>query len=345
MRTIWNTLKYGNKKVIFYVIFVIAIFIVAAVLFGLAVTNGSAVMGIGAVILILFNIVLLKKLTEEEVEEDELEEKEEGEKEKKETEEKNRSYTENNLEEKEETNYKNYSSKSQIKQYLYTYKVKKENKTVMIDLWSKYRLKQCPAYIWLEKKKLCLLVFDEQPRKLEVPLHTMGTALEYEKGVSANPLKEYVNLKKATLVNAVFAPFIPTYNEEIYNGVSRFRKNRYVLAKEIKFTNTSARTLFELLHLSFEVEDNCTKSYQVNDYVKSAYKRNILLKDEVITIEEYRAEIQKIIKGMIEDNISFDVYIQTIELMAEYHLISGEYESYYKSYWRNYHTGAKINRE
>lgn len=314
-----NSLRSGEKGIFIYLVVIIVLFLAAAILFASGVASRSAWKTVTALGLIGINIYLLKHLSDEEIEK-----KPDISKEKKQKEEKS-------SEKEEEISYENYNTNQQLQYVLLSHKVKKENKTVMIDLWEKYKVKQCPAYMWREKNKLCFLLLENKPRTIDISLNEIEKVV-YEKGVLARPSLEYVSLRKSPLMNSVFSPFLPSYYEESRNGITVFRKNLYVVSTGIKFTNGSIRAIFDLLDLDFEVKDNCTNSDRFNDYFKLIYKQNILFRDQVLEVSEFQNKIKKLLKDMADASINDEIFEETLELLVSYRLIPQEYREFFQQY-------------
>lgn len=238
------------------------------------------------------------------------------------------------IEKREGTFTEGFSDK-ELKKLFRTYKVKKNHRPVMIDFCSKYRISQCPAYVWVFRGQFHLLLLEEQPRKIMLPQGQMQTMF-YERGVKANQRKEYSFLTGRSLMNLVFNEYKPTYYSTIRNNRQEEVKNLYVLGPGMKFTNTSVKELLLLLDPEFVVEDEITKSEEYNQYFKQVYKLKILLQDGGMHIQEYQGKVRSILKHLAEAPLPPAAVRMTLAEMVQKQLISSEYANYYIQYNRQY---------
>lgn len=238
----------------------------------------------------------------------------------------------------EETIYDNYGEK-ELEQLFCKYKVKQEYRKIMIDSCACFRIRQCPAYIWKNKKCLSILLIEEKPRFLSIPLKEIKD-IYYERGVLVKNKDDYEEMKKPSYIASLFSPYLPNYYEKIHEEQKRKYKNLYVIGPKLKVTNTSARNLFDILELEFSVEDKIMESTRISPYFKLAYKSNILLQDRVIDLEEYRQRIRMIVTAIAEDEEE-DEFHRLIEQFVEAKLITAEYGDYYKEKRKEYHITAE----
>lgn len=220
-------------------------------------------------------------------------------------------------------------TEKQVVQIMHKHKVKRDNRKVMIDLCSTFRIRQSPAYFWVEGGKANFLVLEEEARTIQIPLNKIKE-ITYERGVMAQTNCEYTDFKTGSFVAQVFKESMPTYYKAMKNGKQGYFKNLYSITPDLKVTNTSARALFDLLKLDFGIYDAVTNSPRYNEYYKMAYKANVLWKDQVINTEEYRERIKEIFLTLKEVGISGSEYDELTEQMVEGKLITREYGEYYK---------------
>ncbi len=231
-------------------------------------------------------------------------------------------------EEEEEIPYKNYT-KEKMKQIFYKYKIKEEHRKVMIDFCAPFRIKQCPAYVWRDRKNLYFLLLEEEPRKIEIALNKID-GIHYEKGAVVKSSLDYDKFKEPSFIGSIFVSYLPTYYEKVKNERKHYCKNLYVITPELKVTNTSARSLFDILEADFLLQDKIMTSNRFDTYFKLAYKSNILLRDQVITPEEYKDKIRVLLTSISQGEMSEREYISLINQLEEYKLITKEYAKYYR---------------
>lgn len=230
---------------------------------------------------------------------------------------------------------KDYSEK-EIKKLFYTYKVKKNHRPVLIDSSKKYRIKQCPAYIWTHQGQFHILLLEKEARKLSLPLSEVQK-MYYEKAVPANQKKEYDCLVEGPgIVSMVFSEYRPVYQSIIKDKRQVEVKNLYRIGEDIRFTAPSARELLELLQPEFVVDDEIMKSDDFNQYFKKVYKQKILLNDGALNMNQYQSRIKAILQKLAEAPITPAAFRMTLSEMAGRGLISNEYVSYYTQYNRQF---------
>lgn len=218
-----------------------------------------------------------------------------------------------------------------IKQVFYKYKVRKDHKMIIIDEWKAKDIHQCPVYIWVYHGKVHFLVLEGEARELSLPLTKVAT-LKYRKGVVCKAKDEYVSLRKNTLLSAVFEPFLPTYHNGNKNGRPVVFKNLFELGEGILITNTSARTVMDLLHPEFQVEDSVTRNRNYNDFYQQIYKNSILFREQVIPTKEYQNRVNDILQQLAFSGAATQEYEDTLQQLYRGKLITQEYITYYLQY-------------
>lgn len=339
MKKLLNSLKYGDRDTKIYLWSLIALSVLT-VLFGVrAVLHLSFFSGAVSVICAIIAALLVQNTELKDREFKASGKPETVEKKEDEKEETVKAITEvpkeedKDEKEKEETeevaSRVDHYSERQVIQIMHKHKVKKDNRKVMIDLCSAFRIRQSPAYFWTEAGKANFLVLEEEARVIQIPLNKIKE-ITYERGVSVRKDSDYSDFKSGSFVKSVFEETMPSYYTAMKNGKKGYFKNLYGITPDLKVTNTSARALFEILKLDFGIHDRITESPQYNAYYKMAYKSNVLWKDQVITTEEYRERIKEIFSALREQGISGSEYDRLAEQMVESNFITREYAEYYK---------------
>lgn len=222
--------------------------------------------------------------------------------------------------------------KRKIKRTLYKYKVKKDHRLVLVDYSKKYMIKQCPAYIWVADKQFNMLLLEEEPRHLAIPLGRIRE-ITYLKKQSANVDTDYPMFHRNNLLTSVFRPYLPDYTHNTVASDKNSYKNLYGITGGIYFTNKSAKNLFDLLNVEFKVDDKVTTSSKVNVFFKDAYKANIMLRDSVIDANGYADSIANTLENMTKSTISYMEFKDTLNLMVKNKLITQEFASHYMGMW------------
>ncbi|MDE5873106.1 MAG: hypothetical protein K2H07_04265, partial [Lachnospiraceae bacterium] len=222
--------------------------------------------------------------------------------------------------------------KRKIKRTLYKYKVKRDHRLVLVDFSKKYMIKQCPAYIWVADKQFNMLLLEEEPRHLAIPIGRIRE-ITYLKKQSANVDTDYPMFHRNNLLTAVFKPYLPDYTYNTVASDKNSYKNLYGITGGIYFTNRSAKNLFDLLNVEFQVDDKVTTSSKVNVFFKDAYKANIMLRDNVIDANGYADSIANTLENMTKSTISYMEFKDTLSLMIKNKLITEDFASHYMEMW------------
>ncbi len=219
-------------------------------------------------------------------------------------------------------------TRKKIKRTLHKYKVIKDHRMVIVDRSDRYRINQTPAYVWVQENQFHILLIEEEPRLLMIPIFRI-TEISHLKKQPVDEKKDYSIFNKSTILTESFRPYLPDYNHSNKTTDLTAYKNLYGITQGIYFTNNSAKNLFDLLGVDFYVEDKVTTSNKVNIFFKEAYKANIKLRDNVLDANGYADSITKILDDMAHSNISYAEFKDTLNLMTKNKLITDEYANHY----------------
>ncbi len=218
--------------------------------------------------------------------------------------------------------------RKKVKKTLHKFKVRRDHRMIFVDRSDKLKVKQTPAYIWAEKKEFHLLLIEQEPRHITIPLYQIKN-ITYLKKQPANEDIDYAAYKGSSVLADMFRPYLPDYaHSTVVDDLSAY-KNLYGIGNDIYVTNRSAAALFDLLGVPFQVDDRVTMSNKVNIYFKEAYKSNILLRDNVIDANGYADRISKTLDDLAHSTISYAEFKDTLNLMIRNKLITQEFASYY----------------
>lgn len=218
--------------------------------------------------------------------------------------------------------------RKKVKKTLHKFKVRREHRMIFVDRSEKLKTNQTPAYIWVEKKDFHLLLIEQEPRHITIPLYQIKN-ITYLKKQPANEDIDYAAYKGSSVLADMFRPYLPDYSHStVVDDLSAY-KNLYGIGNDIYVTNRSASALFDLLGVEFQVDDRVTMSNKVNIYFKEAYKSNILLRDNVIDANGYADRISKTLDNLAHSTISYAEFKDTLNLMIRNKLITQEFASYY----------------
>lgn len=220
------------------------------------------------------------------------------------------------------------TKKKQLKRVLHKFKVKREHKFIMIDMCRKLKIKQTPAYVWIDNNDVKLLVLEKEPRVISFPLYTVNE-ITYKKKRKCNEFEDYAEYKGNGILANMCKPLLPTYMHGIADDTAIVYKNLYSFGPGINVTNNSAAALFDLFGAEFVVDDRVTQSSKANAFFKEAYKANILLRDAVIDANGYADDISRILDNMAKSTLSYNEFKVTLNLMIKNKFITQEFASYY----------------
>lgn len=230
----------------------------------------------------------------------------------------------------ENEKYLKQLQKKQVKKLLFKYKVKRVHYPILIEECRSRRLRECPAYVWVNKGCLQILALSSKTRAFSIPLSVTHTVLG-ERAARANPKDEYLPVKESKYVAKVFQPLIPSYYimaDE--NGRRTYRKNRYVLGDDLVVTDRSVRALLDLTQAEFVLPEDEKMARTYGTYTTEAYKLKFLCQDGVILPEEYKGKIRVLLQQMVEADISDYEFSKNLSLMVKKQLITEEYAKYYQ---------------
>lgn len=208
------------------------------------------------------------------------------------------------------------------------YRIKRDHRPIIIDYSKSYRIKECPAFIWRIHNKVYLLLLEKEPRRISISrdlIRNMG----YMPNVAVDASKEYTAFKKENLVTGVFKEYLPDYNDSRTKNDTLKYKNLYTIYPDLCISNRSASDVMDLLCLNFMPQDKITKSEKINGFFKRIYAANILYKDRVYSITEYKETVEKALGEMCYAEMPEREFIITLENLMKARLISREYADHY----------------
>ena len=218
--------------------------------------------------------------------------------------------------------------RKKVRKTLHKFKVRRDHRMIFVDHSEKLKVNQTPAYIWVEKKDFHLLLIEQEPRHITIPVYQIKE-ITYLKKQPANEDIDYAAYRSSSVIADLFRPYLPDYSHStVVDDLSAY-KNLYGIGNDIYVTNRSASALFDLLGVPFQVDDRVTMTNKVNIYFKEAYKSNILLRDNVIDANGYADRISKTLDNLAHSTISYAEFKDTLNLMIRNKLITQEFASYY----------------
>ena len=333
LKKIKNTLLYGDSKTKQYLISIF-ISLAATVALGIfAVLHMSPLLFVLTVCAVGVDIMLVQSVT---LTEASLKGKQEGTKE-----EKKKRIAKKPIRDKQKGEEKSEKKEQQKataeeeqfdEQQLYRvfvkYKVRKEHYPVMVDICKSEKIYQCPGYVWVSGGYFYLLLLEKEARCLKRLVKQL-TTLYVEQGVPAKPIIDYAFLQEKSLISKVFASYAPNYYRKgLEEGKVDSLKNLYILDKDLCFTANSVKNLMRILQLTVVLEDKKIESDRYSEYYKEIYKKKILWRDGIYSIEEYKEEVKEILTRLSRADISEETFERyTMHIIFD-KLIPQEYMDY-----------------
>ena len=174
---------------------------------------------------------------------------------------------------------------------------------------------------------LKILLIERKTRMIERPLSALQV-MEVEKGIAVKASAEYTELRDTDLMKRVFTPYLPRYQKKEIGGRTVLLKNLYVLDEEIKFTSASVNELKKLFSFRIEIADRRFQEMDLSPYYKKIYVDSFLWRDGILTLQEYKAQIEQVIDSLADPAVPYGEFETTISAMINSGLLPAEYRNY-----------------
>lgn len=364
LRKIWNTLRYGDKRTKTFLWWEIGLILATIALFAAAIASQSFLPGLVAIVTTIIAAAMAKdvalvvknggttgsvqgavaqknakngKRQDDGSTEDTLDDeadtgekkKKKSKKEKKKEEQEAKEQEDREREDEEEFGDDALASMTaeKLKRLLIRYKVKQEHVPVVIDLCIPERIRQAPGFAWTDAGMLKILLIERKPRMLERPLSGLQV-MEVERGIAVKASNEYVELRDSEVMKKVFTPYLPRYQKKEIGGRTMLIKNLYILDEDIKFTSTSVNELKKLFSFRIEIADRRLKEMDLSPYYKKVFVDSFLWRDGILTLQEYKAEVEQVIDSLADPAVPYGEFETTLSAMINSGLLPTEYRNY-----------------
>ena len=222
-------------------------------------------------------------------------------------------------------------SNKELNGLLRLHHVKRTHKTILIDNCETHKIKEVPAYVWRDKRRVYFLLLLPNPKRIQYPIEQCSN-MTYKRAVLADEKTDYLEIVRPGPVNIVFGGFLPLYYRERLAGRLVTRKNLYCLGKDLYITPASVKNVVEVINPRFEIDDEITKDH--NEWFNECYRYNTLWRDKIYTGEEYKNSVVACLKRMCRQDIPFDDFRKCLEGLVEYHIINDEMADKFADYRR-----------
>jgi hypothetical protein len=225
--------------------------------------------------------------------------------------------------EKEKSQFLSSFDDKKVKKLLKNHKVNQIHVKVMIDSYPAKKIEQAPAFMWRTDTMLHFLIMTGKAEEFEVPLSDIQGIL-LVKNVPADPDSDYAFFQYSSFMSKMFQPYLPEYFEGTKEGHLNVTKNTFRIEPGIYLTNSSVANLRSVLlpGVAFLVDDSVMAADRFNEYFKELYRSSLLCKNLVITLDEYREQIQKTLDALLDAPISGTEFVNTIYDLNKYRLIT-----------------------
>ena len=225
-----------------------------------------------------------------------------------------------------------------LKKVMKDHKVNQIHVKVMIDSYPAKQIEQSPAFMWRTDTMLHFMVLSDQAYEFEVPLDKVNTFL-LVKNVPVDPEKDYASFKLSNYISKMFQPYLPEYFESTKDGKLEVKKNTFRIEPGIYLTNSSVANLKKVLlpGAAFLVDDSVIASKRFNEYFKELYRASLLCKNLVITLDEYKEQVEETLDALVNAPIPGSEFVNTLYDLNRYHLITKDYLTIYTQKYREVH--------
>lgn len=229
-----------------------------------------------------------------------------------------------------------------LKKVMKEHKVNQVHVKVMIDSYPEEQIEQTPAFMWKTDTMLHFMVLSDTAREFEVPLDKI-TSFLLVKNVPVDPEKDYISFRLSNYISRMFQPYLPEYFESTKDGELEVKKNTFRIEPGIYLTNSSVANLRKVLlpGVAFLVDDQVIASRRFNEYFKELYRASLLCKNLVITLEEYKKQIEETLDALVTAPIEGSEFVKTLYDLSHYHLITKDYLAIYTQKYREMNLNKK----
>ena len=139
---------------------------------------------------------------------------------------------------------------------------------------------------------------------------------------------EYTELRDTDLMKRVFTPYLPRYQKKEISGRTVLLKNLYVLDEEIKFTSGSVNELRKLFPFRIEISDRRLQGENISPYYKDVFTNTFLWKDGILTLNEYKEEVEYILTALASPAVPYGEFETTLSALITSGLLPAEYKTF-----------------
>lgn len=224
---------------------------------------------------------------------------------------------------KEKAQYLSSMNQKKLKKTMKEHKVNQIHVKVMIDSYPAKKIEQAPAFMWRTDTMLHFMILSGSAEEFEVPLAEIKGIL-LVKDVPVNKEKDYAFFKYSSFISNMFQPYLPEYFESSKDGELQVKKSTFRIEPGIYLTNSSVANLRRVLlpGVAFLVDDAVIASNRFNEYFKELYRQSLLCKNLVITLDDYREQIKKVMEDLLQAPISGKEFVTTVYDLKKYRLIT-----------------------
>lgn len=223
-------------------------------------------------------------------------------------------------------------SPEEFRRTLRRYKVKRHFIPIIIDEAPSFNTIHTPTLLWVKHDTVNFLLLEGNERVVTMPMNAFLN-VHYEHDVPENRPEDYDKIREEIGIFDQFEDVMPSFTTSVNRmGITSAVKNRYVLGRDVAITPASLRALREKFKFNMNIFDSLKLNGEYSIYFKRAYETRILWTDKVIGQQDYQTRISNILQTMVDDRnlIRYD-FLDDLERMVQYRLITNEYADYYNA--------------
>lgn len=353
LEKIGNSLIYGNTRTKIFLWSIIAMVFAAAIMLLMAIVFGIPLLGVGGCGVGMLGFITSQSVSLEELKKEKKEGKKKknpaGSEKKDTTEKKEKETSETRDEEKkkkekerQKVQYLAGMDAKKLKKEMKKHKVAQIHVKVMIDAFPIRDLEQVPAFMWRTDTMLCFMVLAGESMEFQVPLDQIQN-ITLVKNVPVDEKNDYKLFQYSSYITKMFRPYLPEYFQKTNEGELEVKKNTFRIEPGIYLTNSSVANVRKVLlpGVAFLVDDAVIASRHFNEYFKELYRESLLCKNLVVTLEEYRKQVEKTLTALLSAPISGKEFVETLRDLNKYHLITKEDVTVYSQKYRELNMNKK----
>ncbi|RHM14504.1 hypothetical protein DWZ83_02430 [Amedibacillus dolichus] len=202
-----------------------------------------------------------------------------------------------------------------IKEAVEEHSIPRTYKKIMIERIQNSDVVECPGLMWKKDGKLYVLPLLKNSKIYSWPLDSISVIL-YETKKIEDKSKEYSKVAKEKIISR-FKELLPSY----LNNPNGVYSGKFILPIGLEVTNTSGKNLFSIVDAKFHVVDDITNSTWYVKEIKELYQKNILRENNIISLDEYDKERERLLNEYQFRERNNEKYEQQLQIAKKLSLL------------------------